>query len=93
MTAYNELQKAIKIGEAVNYLHNLYLVEDYEYVVWLAKKGEKPLKTNLAEALEFIIRINVVDEEFLSEVAKINLENIDKINQKIWEEYGPRKEG
>lgn len=91
MMIYDELQKAVKIGEAVNYLHNLYLVEDYEYVVSLAKKGQKPTEMDLAETIKFIAELNIIDESYLTEVAALDLENINRINKKIWEEYGPNK--
>ena len=91
MAGFNKLQRAIKIGEAANYLHNLYLVEEYEYVVSLAKKGEKPLEMNRIEMLKFIIDLCIIEYKYLSEVAAIHIRKIDELNQKIWEEYSPKK--
>lgn len=73
------------MNSTVSKVIDVYMREDYEYVVGLAKNGERP--TMSSDTADYIVRIGVADYECALKVAADVDAEINRINETVFVTY------
>lgn len=77
-----------RVNRGVEVIMDIYMKEDYDYVVELAKKGEKPRGIeSLEEEIAFVRRFVRDSDEIIELVAEITFKKIKMLDAEIFAKY------
>jgi len=88
------MDKKLTVKDLVNKVIAIYMKEDYDYVITLAKRGEKPVSgvSTINERIEFIKNNNLIPDGSMTDIelstaAKLIHDEITKLDNEIYSKY------